>query len=106
MDHYVTLVDQLGSYRLIVDGVDGVMESRIILQVSDVFDGSGRQVVDHQNFVTSLQICIGKMRTNEAGTASYEYTQVLRSFFFLDCKVSDRAINFDRFIRPTSEVGP
>jgi hypothetical protein len=41
----------------------------------NVVDSAGGQIVNHRHFVAALQICIGKMRTYEAGAAGYEYTQ-------------------------------
>ena len=42
MKYYVTLIDQFGSYRLVVNGFYRVVKSRIGLEVLNVFDGSGR----------------------------------------------------------------
>lgn len=43
----------------------------------NVVDGAGRQIVYYRNLVAALQICISKMRTDEAGAAGYEYTQII-----------------------------
>jgi hypothetical protein len=53
--HHVAAVDQFGEQRLVVDGVDEVFEPRSALQVPDVVDRSGRQIIEDEDFVTLFQ---------------------------------------------------
>ena len=47
----VAAIDELGEQRLVVDRVDEVLEPGASLQVRDVVDRSGRQVVEDQDLV-------------------------------------------------------
>jgi hypothetical protein len=44
--------------------------------VSNIFYGPGGEIINDQNVVTALQVSIGKMRSDEASAACYEYTQI------------------------------
>jgi hypothetical protein len=47
--------------------------------VSNIFYGPGGEIINDQDVVTALQVSIGKMRSDEASAACYEYTQILVS---------------------------
>ena len=47
--------------------------------MSNVFDAARGQVVDDEHFVAALQICVGEMRTDEAGAACDQNSQVGKS---------------------------
>src|SRR5258708_1331137 len=51
----------------------------MILEVANVFNGSGRQIVYDQHVITPGQICLGKVRSNKASAGCYEYTESLNS---------------------------
>src|SRR5579885_1678439 len=76
----VAAVDQLGEQRLVVDRVDEVLESRPPLQVRDVVDRSGRQVVEDQHVVSAREQSLRQMRTDEAGAAGDQRTHAVCPF--------------------------
>jgi hypothetical protein len=51
----VVAIDQLGEQRLVGEGVDGVLEARIRLQMPDVADRAGREIVDDVDVVSGVQ---------------------------------------------------
>jgi hypothetical protein len=55
-------------------GVDGVVEAIVRLEVADVVDASGRQVVDYVDLVTAAQELLAEVRADEAGAAGDEIT--------------------------------
>ena len=74
MKHHIAPVDELGEERLVVDRLDEVLEPGAALEVHDVVDGAGRQVVDDDDLVAVLEQGFGQMRSDEAGSAGYERT--------------------------------
>jgi hypothetical protein len=50
----VALIDQLGGYRLVMYALDGVMKARVVLQMANVFEATGGQIVDDKYFVAAL----------------------------------------------------
>ena len=76
MKDHVALIDQLGSYRLVLNVVDPVVKTRVIFQMLNVTKAAGRKVIDDENFVAASKIRVGKMRADEPSAAGYEYTQV------------------------------
>jgi hypothetical protein len=46
VEHHVAAVDQLGEQRLVLDRVDRVVEPVVALEVGDVLDRPGREVVE------------------------------------------------------------
>ena len=56
MKNHVTLIDQLGSDGMIVDSVDRVMKTRVTFEVLNVFDRPGGKIVDHVNFIATLEV--------------------------------------------------
>ena len=72
MDDDVAAIDELGEHRLVRDGVDGVVELRVRLEVRDVVDRSGRQIVEREDFVAALEQRLGQMRADEARAARYQ----------------------------------
>jgi hypothetical protein len=75
MKNDVTLIHELRCDGLVVNRINRVMKPWILFEVTDVFNRSGRQIVDYEDLVAALQIRVGKVRSNEAGAAGYEYTQ-------------------------------
>ena len=69
VEHHVAAVDHLGEQRLVRDRVDDVRESLLALQVNDVFDRTGRQIVEHQHVMFELQQPFCQMGTDESGAA-------------------------------------
>ena len=69
MKHDVAAIDQLREQRLVVHGVDEILEARPALQMADVVDRSGGQVVEDQHVVSLLEQRFGEMGSDEAGPA-------------------------------------
>src|SRR5262249_10279636 len=68
MADHVTAVYQLREHRLVVDAVDDQAESRVVLEVLDVVDFPGGEVVDDLDGVAPRQASVGEMRADEPGT--------------------------------------
>ena len=66
---YIALIDQFGGDRLVVHALDGVVKTRVIFQVANVFNAARGKIVDDINFVAALKIRVGKMRADEARAA-------------------------------------
>ena len=76
MKNHVALIDQFGSEGMIVNSVDRVMETRMTLEVLDVFDRAGGQIVDDVDFVATLNVSVAQMRSDKAGATCDEYSQI------------------------------
>ena len=63
-------IDELGDQRLVEHAVDGVVEAAVALEVRDVVDAPGGQIVEDEDFVAALEQRLGEMRADEAGSAS------------------------------------
>ena len=70
MENHVALIDQLSRDRLVVNVFNRVVKARMVLQVTNVLDAAGRQIVDDKDFVAALQVRVGKMRADKAGAPS------------------------------------
>jgi len=70
MNDEVALIDQLSRDRLVMNVFNCVVETRMILEVTNVFDAAGGQIVDDEDFVAALQVRVGKMRADKAGATS------------------------------------
>ncbi len=51
----VALIDQLSRDRLVMNALNGVVETRMILQMADVFDAASGKIIDDKYFVAALQ---------------------------------------------------
>ena len=74
MSHRSTSSASSGS---LVTRVDGVVEPRMRLQVGDVVDRAGRQVVEHVDLVAALEQRLGQVRADEAGAAGDQHTHAV-----------------------------
>ena len=70
--HDVAAIDQLREQRFVRDRVDRVGKTRAALEMGDVVDRSGRQVVEHDDLVPIVEQPLGEMRSDETGTAGDE----------------------------------
>ena len=65
----VAAVDHLGQQRFVGHRVDGVREAGVALQMADVVDRAGGQVVEHRHFVAVAQQPFGEVRSDEPGAS-------------------------------------
>ena len=72
MEHDVAPVDHLGEQRLVRHRVDDVREPRARLEVRDVVDRAGREVVDDGHLVAEVEQPFRQMRPDESGAARDE----------------------------------
>jgi hypothetical protein len=56
MKDHVALINEFGQYRLVVNGINGVVKTRVFLQMGDVPKTSGREVIYHKNFVAAINV--------------------------------------------------
>ena len=61
MEHHVAAIDELGEQRLVIDRVDEVFESRPSLEVGDVVDGAGGEIVEDQHLAAAIEQRLAKM---------------------------------------------
>ena len=85
MEDHVALVYEFGDDRLVVHGVNRVVVARVALQVRDVVYGAGREVVNAEDLVAALDVCVGEVRADEARPARDENSQ---KFFSPSFKLS------------------
>ena len=76
MKNDVAAVDELREERLVLDRVDEVFESAAALEMRDVFDGAGRQVVEDEHLVAAIEQRLGEMRADEPGAAGDQRAHV------------------------------
>src|SRR6185503_2287379 len=65
-------VDQFGQKWFVGDRIDRVGEATAPLQMRDVVDRTGREVVEDAHLVAVVEEPFGEMRADEAGTAGDE----------------------------------
>ena len=65
----VGAIDHLRDQRIVEDRVDGVVETRVGLEVGDVVDRAGRQVVERIDLVAAVEQRLGQVRADEARAA-------------------------------------
>src|SRR5689334_13637507 len=68
----VALVDEFGNDRLVVDAIDRVVEPGVLPVVANIVDAPRRQVVEHIDLVTSIEVDVRKMRSDESRTTGNE----------------------------------
>jgi len=73
----IRLVDELGHERPVGTGLDDVVEARIRLEVANVEDGSGTQVVDDRDLVPKLKESLSEVRADKPGSPSNEVSHGL-----------------------------
>jgi len=64
------LIDQLSRHRLVMNIFNCVVKARMILEVTNIFDAAGGQIIDTEDFVAALQVRVGKMRADKTGASS------------------------------------
>ncbi len=77
MDNDVGAVDQLRQDRRVADGIDGVLEPSICLEMLDVVDAAGREIVDDSDLVAAFQISLGQVRSDKPSSPRDQQTQTL-----------------------------
>lgn len=65
-------VHQFGQHRLVGHRVDVVVKLRIVLEVADIVDAAGGEVVDDVNVFAPAQQLFGEMGTDETGAPGDE----------------------------------
>ena len=75
MDDRIAGVDHLCQQRLVGDRVDRVVEPGLRLQVSDVVDRAGREVVQNEDLVAALEQRLSEVGAYESGSSGYQHTQ-------------------------------
>ena len=65
----VTAIDELGQEGLVAHRVDEVLEAAAALQFGDVVHRAGRQVVEDQHVVSSIQQRFREVRADESRSA-------------------------------------
>ena len=73
MEDNIHLGRHVGDDPLVEDRIDDVVEIGIALEMSDVFETAGRQVVNDRDLVAPLEERFDEMRTDETGTAGDEH---------------------------------
>ena len=76
MEDDVAAIDELGEQRLVVDRIDEVLEPLTSLQMGDVLDRAGRQVVEHQDLMAACEQRVGEVRPDESGATGDERAHV------------------------------
>jgi hypothetical protein len=82
MKHYRRTVDQFGDERFIEDAVDGVVELLVTLEVRDVVDASGREIVENEDLVAHGKQRLGQVRANKAGAAGDQNPHDATALYF------------------------
>src|SRR5690349_14014120 len=75
MKDHVTLIYEFRRDWMIVNSVDRVMKARVAFEVLNVFDRAGGKIVDHINFVATLDVSVAQMRTDKTRATCDEYSQ-------------------------------
>ena len=76
----VASIDQLGEQSLVVDRVDEVLEPGPPLEMRDVVDRTGRQVVEDQDLVALREQGVGEVGADKPGSAGDQGTHATQSF--------------------------
>jgi hypothetical protein len=69
MEHDIAAIDELGEQRFVLHRVDEVLEAVAALEMGDVVERSGREVVEDEDMMSLIEKRVGKMGTDEAGSA-------------------------------------
>ena len=80
MKDHVAAIDELGEQTLVVDGVDEVLEPGTSLEMRDVVERPGRQVVEDQDLVALREQGVGEVGADEPGSAGNQGTHATQSF--------------------------
>jgi hypothetical protein len=74
--HDIGAIDQLREQRFVGDAVDVVREAGPSLEMGDVVDRAGRQVVDDQHLVSGSEQRFCQVRSDEPGAAGNQCAHV------------------------------
>src|SRR4051812_92613 len=66
VDDDVCPIDEFSEDRLVGYRIDGVVEFRIVFEMDDIVDRTGRQVVENEHFVAAIEERLGKMAADES----------------------------------------
>ncbi len=69
VEDHVRAIDELGDDPIVENGVDGVLEALPPLEVEDVVDGAGREIVEHQHLVALIEQRLREVSADEARSA-------------------------------------
>ena len=68
-------VDQFRHQMGIGDTINVIGELRMDLEMLDIGDGTGREIVDDVHFVAQIEVPLSKVRADKAGSPGYEDLQ-------------------------------
>ena len=75
----VAEVHQFGHQLRVGDGVDVIAELRMDLEMLDIGDGAGGEIVDDADFVAQGEVPLGEMRPDEASPTRDQHLHRLSS---------------------------
>jgi len=78
MEDHVRAVHQLQHQRAVHHAVERVGEVQVALEVADVLDAAGREIVDHLHRPPPLQEGFRRVRSDEAGSATDQRSRHIR----------------------------
>jgi hypothetical protein len=105
VDDHLGLIHQFADRRMIEDRSTNEPEPWIALEMSDVAQGPGRQVVQHHDLVAPSDQSIGEVRTDEPGAAGDEVAHLDLPFGPHHRSGSEPGLGFDE-TKALSVVGP
>src|ERR1044071_5930872 len=75
MKDHITLIDQFGSYGMIVNTIDRVMKTRMTFEALNVLDRAGRQIIYDIDLIATLNVGVTQMRSDETRATCDKYSQ-------------------------------
>ena len=59
MKNYIALINQLSRNGLAVNTLDRVMVARMLFEVANIFNAAGGKIIDDEDFIAALYVCVG-----------------------------------------------
>ena len=69
MKDHIALVNKLGHDGHVMHRIYCVVIARVRLQMHDIVNRAGRKIVNAENLVAALDVCVGEVRSDEARPA-------------------------------------
>jgi hypothetical protein len=65
---------------MVVNSVDRVMKTRVAFQMLNILDRAGREIVDHVDFIATLDISVAQMRSDKTRATCDKYSQTFTPY--------------------------
>jgi len=69
VEDYIGFIHQLGKQLPIGDGIEEIAEARVKLEMANIFNAAGGEIVQHDDIIAAMEKRFSQMGADESGSA-------------------------------------